>query len=134
MLHSHIITFVPNNTGKYILTQPDHEGCRGKWIAILLDYDLEIKLTKLSKGQGLAKLMEESNCDSLHIKYISNMSIEAIEDPKLQVSQDFVSSPWYKDIFYILQNLQAPFKLSRTKERSIKLKVVIFYIMNGYLY
>ena len=50
VLHSHIIDFVPNNTVKDILTQSDLEGCKGKWIAILIEYDLESKHTKLIKG------------------------------------------------------------------------------------
>ena len=60
ILHSHIISFVPNSVVKDILTQ-DPDGKRGKWIAIILEYDLEIKPTKLIKGQGLARLMVESN-------------------------------------------------------------------------
>jgi hypothetical protein len=35
---------------KDILTQLDPEGKRGKWIVVLLEYDLEIKPTKLIKG------------------------------------------------------------------------------------
>ena len=50
ILHSHIISHIPTNVVKDILTQPDNEGRRGKWIVVLLDYDLEIKLTKLIKG------------------------------------------------------------------------------------
>jgi hypothetical protein len=57
ILHSHVIAYVPNNSVKDILTQPDPEGRRGKWIATMLEYDLEIKPTKLIKGQGLANLM-----------------------------------------------------------------------------
>ena len=57
ILHSHIICHVPTSIVKDILTQPDLEGRRGKWIAILLKYDLEMKPTKLEKGQGLDKLM-----------------------------------------------------------------------------
>jgi hypothetical protein len=48
---------VPNSSVKDILTQPDPKGKMGKWIDVLLDYDLEIKPTKLIKGKGLAKLM-----------------------------------------------------------------------------
>ena len=54
ILHSHIISFVPNLVVKDILTQ-DPDGKRGKWIAVILEYDLEIKPTKLIKGQGLAR-------------------------------------------------------------------------------
>ena len=39
ILHSH----------SYILTQSDPQGRREKWIAIMLEYDLEIKPTKLIK-------------------------------------------------------------------------------------
>ena len=57
ILHSHIIAFVPNVIVKDILTQADPDGKRRKWIANLLEYDVEIKPTQLVKGQGLAKLM-----------------------------------------------------------------------------
>ena len=50
ILHSHTIAHVLTSAVKDILTQLDPKGKRGKWIAILLEYDLEIKLTKLIKG------------------------------------------------------------------------------------
>ena len=64
ILHSKIISYVPNATVKDILTQPDSEGKRGKWIANIMEYDVEIKPTKLVKGQGLEKLLVDSNCES----------------------------------------------------------------------
>ena len=53
ILHSHIIAYIPNIVVKDILSQ-DPDGKRGKWIVVILEYDLEIKPTKLIKGQGLA--------------------------------------------------------------------------------
>ena len=50
VLHSHIIAYVPSNVVQIILTQLDLEGKRAKWIAVLLEYDIEIKPTKLVKG------------------------------------------------------------------------------------
>ena len=50
ILHSHIIAHVPTATVKGILTQPNPKGGRAKWIATLLEYELEIKPTKLVKG------------------------------------------------------------------------------------
>ena len=61
ILYSHVIAYVPNAVVKDILTQEGIEGKRGKWIANILEYDIEIKPTKLIKGQGLAKLMTETN-------------------------------------------------------------------------
>jgi hypothetical protein len=43
--------------GKGHFDTKGHDGKRGKWIATILEYDIEIKPTKLIKGQGLAKLM-----------------------------------------------------------------------------
>ena len=54
ILHSHIIAYVPINVVKNILTQPDPEGKREKWIVVLLEYDMEIRPTKLVKGHELA--------------------------------------------------------------------------------
>ena len=57
VIHSHIIACAPSNAIKDILTQPNPEGRRAKWIVFLLEYDLEIYPTKLIKGQGLAKML-----------------------------------------------------------------------------
>ena len=67
ILHSHVISHVPSVAIKEVLTQSDPHGRREKWIAILLECDLEIKTTKAIKGQGLAKLMPQSNYDALNL-------------------------------------------------------------------
>jgi hypothetical protein len=74
IMQSHIIAFVPNSVVKDILTQPDPDGRRGRWIVVLLEYDQEIKPTMLIKGMGLAKLMAQSNLDSLGINFIDEFS------------------------------------------------------------
>ena len=72
ILYSHVIAYVPNAVVKDILTQEGLEGKRGKWIASILEYDIEIKPTKLIKGQGLAKLMSETNFQALDINQLDN--------------------------------------------------------------
>ena len=67
ILYSHVIVYVPNSVVKDILTQEGLESKRGKWIANILEYDIEIKPTKLIKGQGLAKHMAKSNFQDLDI-------------------------------------------------------------------
>jgi hypothetical protein len=134
ILHSRVIAYVPSNFVKDILTQPDPEGRRGKWIAVMLEYDLEIKPTKLIKGQGLAKLMAQSNCDVLGINFIVDLSENPQEEMVLQVSQKFIDSPWYADIIYVLRNLQAPPGLRKTKAIFLKLKAAKFCILDNSLY
>ena len=70
ILHSHVTSYVPSHAVKYILTRSEPDGRRAKWIAVLLEYDLEIKPTKLIKGQGLGKLMAQSNYDALEINLL----------------------------------------------------------------
>eukprot|EP00253_Pinus_taeda_P008545 PITA_08545 len=48
-LYSHIVAYVPNAVVKDILTQEGIEGKRGKWIANIMEYDIEIKPKKLIK-------------------------------------------------------------------------------------
>ena len=67
ILHSHSIVFVPSAAIKDILTQAEPNGRKAKWIATLLEYDIEIRPTKLIKGQGLAKSMAHSNYEALGI-------------------------------------------------------------------
>jgi len=70
ILHSHIFAYVPNVFVKDILTQNRPDGKRGKWIAVILEYDIEVKPTKFIKGQGLAKLITESNFNALDINMV----------------------------------------------------------------
>ena len=99
ILHSHIISYVPSNVVKSILTQPDPEGRRAKWNAVILEYDIEIKPTKLIKGQGLDKMMIDSHYDSLHLNFLASQSNQL--DVDMQVIPDFALSPWYADIVYM---------------------------------
>jgi len=93
ILYSHIVAYVPNSVVKDILTQDGPDGKRGKWIATILEYDIEIKPTKLIKGQGLAKLMVESNCQALDINFIAQIDNEEEMATPL-ISQAFIESPW----------------------------------------
>jgi hypothetical protein len=50
------------------------------------------------------------------------------------VPQQFIDSPWYADVIYVLENLQAPLGVSKTKERFLNLKEVKFCILENSLY
>jgi hypothetical protein len=74
LLHSKFIAYVPSTFVKEILIQLDIDGRRRKWIAKILEFDLEIKPTKLVKGQGLARLLVESNYKALGVNFINSYS------------------------------------------------------------
>ena len=105
ILHSPIVAYVPSAAVKDILTQLDPEGRRAKWIPILLEYDLEIKHIKLIKGQRLAKLMVETGVNDVDINFLDICTVAQEGHQKPDVSEDFLASPWYKDVIYVLKNL-----------------------------
>ena len=133
ILYSHIIAYVPNSVVKDILTENGPEGKRGKCIATILEYDIEIKPTKLIKGQGLAKLMAESNDQALHINFIGALDDQE-EMVTPQISEPFTHSPWYADIIFVLISLQAPLGLTRTKARFLKMKSLKYCIIDNSLF
>jgi len=134
ILYSHILAYVPNTTVKDFLVQTDPEGRTGKWIVAFLEYDVEIKPTKLVKGQGLAKLMPELNLLALDINLVTAMSDENEEGMSVQVPEMFALSPWYSDIIYVLKNLLPWAGMTRNKARTLILKVSKFCILNSALY
>jgi hypothetical protein len=72
VLYSRIIDYVPTSSVKDILVQPDSEKKRGRWLAKIQEFDLEVKLTKIVKGQGLEKLLDESNFRALGIYHMES--------------------------------------------------------------
>ena len=85
------------------------------------------------KGQGLAKLMDESNCHALDINFIGALDDQE-EMVTPQISEAFIDSPWYADIIFVLLNLQAPPSLYRTKGRFMKMKSMKYCIIENYLF
>ena len=59
---------------KESLIHLDIDGRRSQWISKILEFDLEIKPTKLIKGQGLDTLLAESNCKTLGVSFINGCS------------------------------------------------------------
>ena len=126
-MHSKVIAFVPNIVVKDVLLQPDTEGKRGRWISKILEFEIEIRPTKLVKGQGLAHLMAESNYKALELN-VEGSSREISEYPNI------FQFDWYKDIVYFLQNMNCPPEMEKSKRRAFKLKAVKYCIMENNLY
>ena len=70
ILHAKVLAYVPSAAVKDVLTQPDIDGKRAKWISKLFEFDIEVNPTKLVKCQGLAKIMAEENYDLLRMNFI----------------------------------------------------------------
>ena len=60
LLSSHTKMIVRHSVVRYLLIQKETGDRQGNWLTSLQEYDLEIKPTKLVKGQGLCKLVVEA--------------------------------------------------------------------------
>ena len=111
ILHSKVISFVPNAAVKDILTHPDSEGKRGKWIAKIMEYEVDIRPTKLVKGQGIDKLLADSNCQDLGLHLMAEQPAQEESQAELEkekIMDCYSTSTWYADIVYFLLYLQCP--------------------------
>jgi hypothetical protein len=120
---------------KDFLVQLDIDGKRSKWIAKMIEFDIEIKPIKLIKGQGLAKLLAQDNYRMLEINFVGvneESDQHQISTKKLnydsEVSSHLADCEWYSHIIYFLQNLTAPPDMSKTQVRYLKLKAIKFCI------
>jgi hypothetical protein len=97
--YNKIKAFVPYPAVKDVLSQQDCLGSRGKWVSQIQEYDLEIKPSKIIKGQGLAKMLTESNQEAIEMgeREQINVMVSEIENDE-----------WYSDIIYYLKNLTFP--------------------------
>ena len=109
ILHTKVISYVPLDFVKDVLTHPNIDGNRAKWIAKMVEFDIEVKPTKLVKGQGLANLMAEENCDLIGMNFIGisseNLQTKAVAEEKhesQQVAENLSSCEWYSGIIHFL--------------------------------
>jgi hypothetical protein len=137
VLHSRVTAYVLSAFVKDILVQPNIDGIRGKWIAKILEFDLEIKPTKLVKGKGLTKLLAESNCKVLGVSFINacseNQQAE-LPNKRSQGDLSLAKCTWYKDVLYFLQELKPLDGMGKRRARDLKIKAVRYCLIDQVLY
>ena len=99
MLYSHSVIYVLDPIVKGILTQQE-VGCNNRvvWIEKFQEYDIEIKPTKIMRGNVLCKALE------------IDQKIKEEDTPKvLMVS---LQDPWLSNIAYFLTYGECPYGLN----------------------
>ena len=87
------------------------------------------------KGQGLAKLLTQSNLDCISINFSPEISeISENEEELVQISEKFLTSEWYRDVAFVLQYNRAPDNLSKSKARFTKLKSLRYFVYEQNLF
>jgi len=129
-----VISYVPDAAIKDILIQPISDGKRGKYITKMLEYELEIKPTKLIKGQGLTRIMTETNLDTFDVNSIMELLDFPEDESMVKVDDCFRNCAWYTNVIYILQNLQVPLGTNKARAQFLRLKYVKYCLLDGYLF
>lgn len=121
VFHSHSMIHVPDSIVKKILTQQD-VGCnnRGAWIAKVQEYDIEVKPTKLVRGNELCKAMEKDQQD------------EKKDTPRVLMVD--LQDPWFSNFAYFLTHRECPNELSAKPRRDLKTKSLRYVIHDDFLY
>jgi hypothetical protein len=100
---------------KNVLSQQDCMGTRGNWVSKIQEYDLEIKPTKIVKGQGLSQMLIESKQEAIQMGHNEQINV---------VVSELEHDEWYSDIIYYLNNLSCPDHLVDYKRRALRLKAM----------
>jgi hypothetical protein len=119
--NSHIVAYVPFPEVKDILSQKECSGNKGLWVKKIQEYDLEVKIAKTIKGQGLAVLMTEKD-----------LELEVIDQVNF-ISDDLQVSNWYRDIIFYLKFFSHPSNFNKTQKRSLQLRAVKYCLCLGRL-
>jgi hypothetical protein len=126
--YSKIVGYVPHAIVKDILSQQDCLGVRGKWVSKIQEYDLEIKPTKLIKGQGLAQMLTEGNEQVLDLVCQNSQPGPTMSAELQRLEQN----QWYSDIIFFLHNLTCPNHLIGHKRRALRLRASKYcFIQDG---
>lgn len=121
-----VIAYVPILAVKDIFTQQEAMGRRCRWINKIQEFNIDIQITKLVRGQRLAKLMVEVNLDA------NQINLE--DDCKRSYIFDIQCCDWYKDVVYYSQRMQCLEGLTENEKRTLKLHAIKYVIIRGKLW
>jgi hypothetical protein len=95
------------------LIQKELGDRRGNWLTTFQEYDLEIKLAKLVKGQGLCKLMAETQDPQMEQERWDN-KVDMLQNEVLYMPTS--TNSWYNDMKYYLTHRSNPNHLNAHKK------------------
>ena len=114
ILHSHSIVSTPDVAVKSVLTQQDVDcNTKGAWIAKTQEYDIEIKPTKLIRGNSLCNVIVENKV---------NKESEESKEKQLVLAIGLYES-WFENMSYFLTYGECPEGINAKQKRDLKLKV-----------
>jgi len=132
MLKSKTNVIVPFLAVRNLLFQKDLGEKRAKWVTALQEYDLEIKPSKIVRGQGLCKLVAEGNDEAMQAKDVKKVELEeGILQSTVNVIEQNQDS-WYSDLRQLLDTRIPHEGLDPKQKRALRLKSIPAYSRNPF--
>lgn len=125
LVNARVVSYVPLACVKDIISHSKVTSKRCRCINRIHEFDLEIKITKLVRGLGLAKLMSESN--------LVNIDIKNVETEEFMVTS-IEMHPWDSEIMHFLKNVTCLEGMTHNQKRTLKLKSQKNILIQGDLY
>jgi hypothetical protein len=131
LLKSRMKFIVPYPAVMNLLVQKELGENRANWVTSLQEYDLEITPSQIVRGQGLFKLVVDSEAGQQEESDTPNLGQS---DQSLICCTQSLVSPWYDDIRFFLEHGSAPRHLDPAKRRALRLNSASFHLVNGILF
>ena len=103
ILKNRIKVVVPHSTVWTLFMQKELGERIGNWVTTLQEYDLEFKPTTIIKGEGICKLMDESQ-DNEENHWDNEDELHMINMCPVFTTWEY----WYRDLIYYLQQGYLP--------------------------
>lgn len=110
---------MPDAAVKTLLMQNELGERRGKWVAIIQEFDIEIQPMKLVRGQALAQTLAIDGRGLVQ---------------QIYELEDVTTDEWYKDIVTYLLNHRCPARMTPTQKRALRIKCQHYMLQGSVLY
>ena len=127
LTYNKVILRVTHPSVKEFLLSKDLNEKRAGWITRVMEYDVDIQITKLVRGKGLCEQIADKDISELEEQANAVLLIGA-------AGNNDGATSWLKDMVHFLKTSQCPATLDRAKRRYYRLQSVPFVIINDILY
>jgi len=115
---------------KEFLLSRDVNEKRAGWITKVMQYDVEIKITKLVRGRVLSEQLVTSSKDEVE----EEEEVLLIIEEEHQDGTTTVGTSWVNDMIQFLQTGRCPTGLDKAKRRYFRLQSIPYVLIEGILF
>jgi hypothetical protein len=131
ILKNHTKVTVPHPVVRSLFTQQKMGERRGNWMAVVQEFDLDIKPAKLVKGQGLcnlaAKAQDQVNED---LRWENELTLWCGKASYISPGHE----SWYEKLTYLLHHGPCPENLNPRERSALRLRSTQFRLINLVLF